>query len=200
MDCKFHFVMKTVPFCIMCLLFNVANQYSPPPNNNNTPTLRNEEEKSSVRVGTADLLTMMTKDEPNVDFTLALGADTFIDLVNGKWRRSEDVLRLVDYRIVVFRRLMKENDEESEQLKQQSDNDVQGCIAKLRQRVQSTTSQLAIRVTQIPDATNLIRGVNVSSSAVRCTTDEALLRQILSDDVLNFIKEKRMYAFQSQSR
>jgi hypothetical protein len=89
---------------------------------------------------------------------------------------------------------MKEDDEDSEQLKQ-SDNDVQECIAKLRQRVQSTTSQLAIRVTQIPDATNLMRGVSVSSSAARCTTDEALLRQILSDDVLNFIKEKRMYAF-----
>lgn len=138
---------------------------------------------------------MMTTDEPNVDFTLALGADTFIDLVNGKWRRSEDVLRLVDYRIVVFRRLMEEDDEESEQLKQQSDNDVQECIAKLRQRVQSTTSQLAITVTQIPAATNSIRGVSVSSSAARCTTDEALLRQILSDDVLKFIKERRMYAF-----
>ena len=134
---------------------------------------------------------MMTTDEPNVDFTLALGADTFIDLVNGKWRRSEDVLRLVDYRIVVFRRSMKEDDKESEQLKQQSDNDVHECIAKLRQRVQSTT----ITVTQIPAATNSIRGVSVSSSAARCTTDEALLRQILSDDVLKFIKERRMYAF-----
>jgi hypothetical protein len=184
---------------IVWLLINVAHttrycaQHSPP-NINNNPHSRNEEEKSSVRVGTADLLTMMTTDEPNVDFTLALGADTFIDLVNGKWRRSEDVLRLVGYRIVVFRRSMKEDDEDSEQLKQ-SDNDVQECIAKLGQRVQSTTSQLAIRVTQIPDATNLMRRVSVSSSAARCTTDEALLRQILSDDVLNFIKEKRMYAF-----
>ena len=194
--------MKTEPLCFMCLLFNVAHTshyfvlYIPHQTTSTTPQqLRNEEEKSSVRVGTADLLTMMTTDEPNVDFTLALGADTFIDLVNGKWRRSEDVLRLVDYRIVVFRRLMKEDDEESEQLKQQSDNDVQECIAKLRQRVQSTKSQLAIRVTQIPTATNLMRGVSVSSSAARCTTDEVLLRQILSDDVLNFIKEKRMYAF-----
>ena len=186
----------------MWLLFNVAHTshyfvlYIPHQTTTTTPQqLRNEEEKSSVRVGTADLLTTMTTDEPNVDFTLALGADTFIDLVNGKWRRSEDVLRLVDYRIVVFRRLMKEDDDESEQLKQQSDNDVQECIAKLRQRVQSTKSQLAIRVTQIPTATNLMRGVSVSSSAARCTTDEVLLRQILSDDVLNFIKEKRMYAF-----
>ena len=179
-----------------CSHFTLFCALHSPPNNTTTPQqLRNEEEKSTVRVGTADLLTTMTTDEPNVDFTLALGADTFIDLVNGKWRRSEDVLRLVDYRIVVFRRLMKEDDDESEQLKQQSDNDVQECIAKLRQRVQSTKSQLAIRVTQIPTATNLMRGVSVSSSAARCTTDEVLLRQILSDDVLNFIKEKRMYAF-----
>ena len=51
---------------------------------------------------------MLINDEPDVEFTLALGADTFIDLVNGKWRRSEDVLQLVGYRIVVFRRLSEE--------------------------------------------------------------------------------------------
>lgn len=202
MDCKFHYCFENsiILFCaapnrmlltLHIIMLNIHYQQQ----HRQQPHSRNEEEKSSVRVGTADLLAMMTTDEPNVDFTLALGADTFIDLVNGKWRRSEDVLRLVDYRIVVFRRLMEEDDEESEQLKQQSDNDVQECIAKLRQRVQSTTSQLAITVTQILAATNSIRGVSVSSSAARCTTDEALLRQILSDDVLKFIKERRMYAF-----
>jgi nicotinic acid mononucleotide adenylyltransferase len=54
---------------------------------------------------------MLTTDEPNVEFTLALGADTFVDLVNGKWRRSEDVLKLVEYRIVVFRRLIEEDND-----------------------------------------------------------------------------------------
>eukprot|EP00578_Thalassiosira_sp_NH16_P001204 CAMPEP_0181129862 /NCGR_PEP_ID=MMETSP1071-20121207/29552_1 /TAXON_ID=35127 /ORGANISM="Thalassiosira sp., Strain NH16" /LENGTH=176 /DNA_ID=CAMNT_0023215885 /DNA_START=46 /DNA_END=573 /DNA_ORIENTATION=+ len=70
-----------------------------------------EQEKSSLRIGTAELLEMVTHHEPTVDFTLALGTDTFIDLASGKWRRTEDVFRLVNYRMVVFRRLL-ENEEE----------------------------------------------------------------------------------------
>ena len=63
-----------------------------------------EQKKSSLRIGTADLLDMLTKNEPVVDFTIALGADTFIDLASGKWRRTEDVFRMVGYRMVVFSR------------------------------------------------------------------------------------------------
>ena len=163
-----------------------------------TLPFRDEEQKSSVRIGTADLLTMLTTDEPDVDFTLALGADTFIDLVNGKWRRSEDVLKLVEYRIVVFRRLIEgdDDDEAPEQVKQ-TDNEVQECIAYLRQRVLDSisTPEPTITVTQIPAATKSNMGVSVSSSAARSTTDETVLREILSDDVLNFMKEKKMYAF-----
>jgi nicotinic acid mononucleotide adenylyltransferase len=142
---------------------------------------------------------MLTTDEPNVEFTLALGADTFIDLVNGKWRRSEDVLKLVEYRIVVFRRFIEEgNDDDvsssaSDELKQY--DEVQRCIAKLRLRVDSTTTEPAITVTQIPTATKSNIGVSVSSSAARNTTDETVLRQILSADVLDYIRERKMYAF-----
>jgi len=152
-----------------------------------------EEHKESVRVGTADLLTMLITDEPNLEFTLALGADTFIDLVNGKWRRSEDVLQLVEYRIVVFRRLVEEDNASSEELKQH--DEVKECIAKLQQRVDSTTATTTITVTQIPSATKSDIGVSVSSSAARNTTDETVLREILSADVLDYIRERKMYAF-----
>lgn len=145
-------------------------------------------------MGTADLLTMLINDEPNVEFTFALGADTFIDLVNGKWRRSEEVLKLVEYRIVVFRRLIEEDNASSEEIQQH--DEVKECITKLQQRVDSTTPA-AITVTQIPSATATKSevGVSVSSSAARNTTDEVLLREILSEDVLDYIRERKMYAF-----
>jgi len=47
------------------------------------------------------LLDMLTTDEPNVDFAIALGSDTFIDLASVKWKRTEDVFKLVGHRIVV---------------------------------------------------------------------------------------------------
>lgn len=156
---------------------------------------RNDEQKQTVRVGTADLLTMLINEEPNIEFTLALGADTFIDLVNGKWRRSEEVLKLVEYRIVVFRRLTEEDNASSSSEEIQQHDEVKKCISKLQQRVDSTTTPAAITVTQIPSATKSEMGVSVSSSAARNTTDEALLREILSADVLGYIRERKMYAF-----
>ena len=140
---------------------------------------------------------MLINDEPDVEFTLALGADTFIDLVNGKWRRSEDVLQLVGYRIVVFRRLSEEGSASStsdEELKQQ--DAVKECIAKLQQRMDSkTATTTAITLTQIPSTTKTEIGVSVSSSAARNTTDEKVLREILSADVLDYVRERKMYAF-----
>ena len=152
---------------------------------------RDDKQKESVRVGTADLLTMLINDEPNIEFTLALGADTFIDLVNGKWRRSEEVLKLVEHRIVVFRRLTEEDNASSEEIQQH--DEVKECITKLQQRVDSTTPA-SITVTQI-SATKSEMGVSVSSSAARNTTDEAILREILSANVLDYIRERKMYAF-----
>jgi hypothetical protein len=46
-------------------------------------------------------LDMLTTDEPNVDFAIALGLDTFIDLASVKWKRTEDVFKLVGHWIVV---------------------------------------------------------------------------------------------------
>ena len=137
---------------------------------------------------------MLITEEPNIEFTLALGADTFKDLVNGKWRRSEEVLQLVEYRIVVFRRLGEEdNNSSSTQLKQQ-DEEVQECIEKLNLRVDATaTNPVNITVTQLPALCRT--GVNVSSSAARNTTNETELLEILSTDVIDYIRERKMYAF-----
>lgn len=60
--------------------------------------------ETTMRVGTADLLDMLKLEEPDSEFTFCMGADTFIDLTDWKWKRSRDVLRLLEGRIIVFQR------------------------------------------------------------------------------------------------
>lgn len=63
-----------------------------------------EDLSSTLRVGTADLLDMLLQEEPDTDFYFAMGADTFMDLTDWKWKRSKDVFKLLEGRIVTFER------------------------------------------------------------------------------------------------
>lgn len=160
--------------------------------------LRNDNEKASLRVGTADLLDMLIADEPDTDFSFALGADTFMDLTTFKWRRSHDVLDLFGGRLIVIYRLL---DNESNFCQ----NDLQERIAKVnadqcrKEEVGSDGNSMnacsgggsngPARLLQIPTLTA------TSSSLVRSTTDEAVLKDLLVPNVLEFIKEKELYAF-----
>uniref|UniRef100_A0A7R9U1C6 Cytidyltransferase-like domain-containing protein n=1 Tax=Pinguiococcus pyrenoidosus TaxID=172671 RepID=A0A7R9U1C6_9STRA len=56
----------------------------------------------SLRVGTADVLDYLSERHPEKSFSFLMGADTYRDLVSGKWRRSEELLRRLSF--VVFRR------------------------------------------------------------------------------------------------
>lgn len=155
--------------------------------------IRNEEQKSKVRIGTADILTMLTTNEPNVEFTWALGADTFLDLASGKWRRTDEVFQLVGHRMVVFKRLFEGTDLGSGEIndgkKNEQDHD------KLLSESAEKWSKLdedgnpTIRIVRIPSLTE------ASSSTVRKTSDEIKLRKLLTDDVLSFVKERKMYSF-----
>ena len=86
--------------------------------------------------------------------------------------------------MVVFRRLPEENggqigdDEGKDELLQQS-------VAKW-QLIDATQS--SIRIIQIPILSN------VSSSVVRRTSDETTLREMLSIEVLEYVKRNQMYA------
>ncbi|KAL7476348.1 hypothetical protein ACHAW6_002218 [Cyclotella cf. meneghiniana] len=139
-----------------------------------------DNEKSSLRVGTADILTMLTSNEPEVDFTLALGADTFIDLANGKWRRTEEVFKHVGHRVIVFRRLSENNNgpEKEEQ--------IQRGIAKWELLNEAVSS---IRLVGIPSLTD------ASSSTARSTTDETILSKLVTKSILEYIKQNKLYAF-----
>ncbi|KAL9182305.1 hypothetical protein ACHAXT_012957 [Thalassiosira profunda] len=145
-----------------------------------------ETEKATIRIGTADLLDMLTKEEPEVDFTLALGADTFIDLASGKWRRTDDVFNLVGRRMIVFRR--KESDDGGTDALE-GDRLLRESIAKWQQ---PNDTQPSIQLIQIPALSD------VSASAVRRSTDEAELKAMLSSNVLEYLQQNRMYSFSSE--
>lgn len=70
-----------------------------------------------ISVGTADLLEhyqqsnndTANEEQASAQYTLCLGMDTFLDLMTGKWRRTQDILDLVQGRFVVLYR--KEGDD-----------------------------------------------------------------------------------------
>eukprot|EP00978_Attheya_sp_CCMP212_P023348 scaffold71399_cov72-Attheya_sp.AAC.1 len=134
-----------------------------------------EEERKRLRVGTADLLDMLRNSNPNVDFSLMLGSDTFLDLTSWKWRRSRDVIQLVEGRLLVIQR--------------------KGVIenTKVDQKL-----QLVNEMVQDPNAaqTLLISSLSsVSSTLVRSSTDEQLLNDSITPDVLQYMKDNKLYAF-----
>ena len=164
-----------------------------------------DEQKPCIRIGTADLLDMLTTNEPNVDFTLALGSDTFIDLASGKWKRTEDVFKLLGHRLVVFRRKRRRREvlghdgnnhneraapmtEEDAGVLYENEKLIQDLIAKW-QIINPSTQSSSIKLVCIPTLTN------VSSSAVRQSTDEQVLRDMVSQSVLDYIIEHKLYAF-----
>jgi nicotinic acid mononucleotide adenylyltransferase len=138
-------------------------------------TSRPEEEKKSLHVGTAELLEMLIKNEPESDFTFCLGADTFLDLTEWKWRRSRDVLRLLGGRLLVVNR--------------------KGITANLEERV--------AKVNETESANAVLLNVpslnEVSSSAVRSCTHVEKLQEMLSGGVFEYMQTNRLYAFSDES-
>ena len=45
--------------------------------------------------GTIDIIRCLRRDHPGVDFALLLGADTYRDLLEGRWKESEALLEMV---------------------------------------------------------------------------------------------------------
>ena len=136
---------------------------------------RSEQEKGSLRVGTADLMEMLIEEEPESDFTFCLGADTFLDLTEWKWKRSRDVLRLLGGRILVLNR--------------------KGVEANLEERVE--------RVNESESGNAVLLNVpslkEVSSSAVRSCAQIEKLQEMITSGVFDYIKTNRLYTFGDES-
>ena len=136
------------------------------------------EEKSKLKVGTADLLDMLLGGADELELTLSLGADTFMNLTEWKWLRSKDIFKLTNGRIIIFMRKEEEMVTEDrlleriEEIKQKfaEDSDIDGNNIQLL-----TVSTLT----------------EISSSAVRKSkeTDD------LMPGVSAYIKEHNLYAF-----
>ena len=168
----------------------------------------------NIKIGTADILDMLTTHEPNVDFTLALGSDTFIDLASGKWKRTEDVFTLIGHRIVVFHRKRRRKTastgivnvgnhggnetnhasatpmsvEDAASLDEDDEKLLHDLVAKW-QIINPSTQSSSIQTVTIPTLTN------VSSSAVRQSTDVEALKEMISESVLDYIRQHKLYAF-----
>jgi nicotinic acid mononucleotide adenylyltransferase len=127
---------------------------------------------------------MLTTNEPNVDFTLALGTDTFVDLASGKWRRTAEVFKLVGHRMIVFRRHSVHDGAAEEDIIQQH-------IAKW-QIFNGTTP--SIRLVEIPSL------ADVSSSIVRSTNDESILNDMVTPPILEYMKQNKLYTFEEGGR
>lgn len=159
-----------------------------------------EEEKASLRVGTADLLEMLMGDEesgsgtrqntnapPTTEFSFCLGADTFLDLTAWKWKRSRDVLRLLEGRLVVVNR--KQDHHHQQQEKQEETRPIDA----LRERIDE------INATPLANGKIVVMDVpslgDVSSSKVRNAVDKDLVKNVLSPGVFEYVVTHKLYGF-----
>jgi len=121
---------------------------------------------------------MLTVQEPETDFTFAMGADTFMDLTEWKWRRSRDVLRLLGGRIVAFDRMGTVGD----------------GVTSLRDRVATMNAPQgdATHHVRILPVTNL---TDVSSTMIRAIRTPSALNGLVDPAVATYILNEKLYGF-----
>lgn len=113
------------------------------------------EPEEHARIGTIDVVRRLHVDHPDAGLSLLLGGDTYRDLMAGKWRESDALVKLVP--IIVIARA--------------------GA---------STGAQGEIVIPGLTD---------ISSSAVRRSSDLEFLGRALQPQVLDYIRGHRLYAF-----
>jgi len=120
-----------------------------------------------------------------------LGADTFVDLTDGRWRESRRVLDLLEGRILVFVRPSSrsasttQRQEDDSTSPDENDND-SGNLPDLEDRIGRVPNARLLRVDHLED---------VSSSQVRSCDDVSQLERMVVPDVLDYIREHELYAF-----
>jgi nicotinic acid mononucleotide adenylyltransferase len=123
----------------------------------------------------------------SVEYTLALGDDTFMDLSEWKWRRSKDIIEILQGRIVIFRRLTKVDTSKTKGPVDDKLKDRINLIAdELKQTCPDLKHNLCIMDVELSP---------ISSSLARECKGEEGLSSMLSDKVVNYIKDHKMYAF-----
>lgn len=148
-----------------------------------------ENNQGERRVGTADLLDFIKINDKNcgavVEYTLALGSDTFIDLMDLKWKRSKDVIDHVEGRFLVICRPSKQLE------KQELHHKLLNRNIDLLNENFSNRNEPPAKILHIPEL------LCVSSTDARVSNNEAVLNQIIEPAILLYIKRKKLYAFSS---
>jgi nicotinic acid mononucleotide adenylyltransferase len=170
-----------------------------------------ESEREKVSVGTAVLLDYLMSAYPNYKFYFCLGADSFVDLVNGKWQQTDRILNELLFerhtriyksprRIVVLYR---------SQTKMLSDHDNNSTMTAVATSANTDAPSLSLPHS-FDYIESLVQGYraqllcmdraedNVSSTLVRNCLDVTKLRDnpaIILPEVLQYIEEHKLYQF-----
>jgi len=151
--------------------------------------ITSESEKMKLRVGTFDLLDYLDEENRNKgvkeEFTLAMGADTFMDLTTlKKWKKPKEIILMVEGRFVVKLRLGENSFSESQILER---------IKTVNRSFQEEIPSFQMRVELITESSS-----DTSSTAARETRDEEQLARYLDKNVIDYIKTNNLYMFSSQ--
>jgi nicotinic acid mononucleotide adenylyltransferase len=187
---------------------------------NNKDGVITEEERSNLRVGTADLLEMLIKQEQqqqegnteeevlHAEFSFCLGADTFMDLTDWKWNRSKDVLKLLDGRLVVVNRKQHDNKQQQEgnnnheqkqeelELELELELEQKKLMILLRQRIDYINTSLngQVILLDVPTLGNISSSMARSMLSSKNGGDQIEnLKNTLPLTVVDYIRKHKLY-------
>jgi nicotinic acid mononucleotide adenylyltransferase len=169
-----------------------------------------------ISVGTAALLDYLKIEYPTNEFYFCLGADSFFDLVDGKWQQSDRILNellynnkndnnnIIKRRIVVSYRsntieVHGNNNNDTTNLKKQEPLADDTYYTKLQTVVKEYGVQLIqINYNQSNQNNTKNHPSNVSSTFVRTCSDISILQNntyIIIPSVLDYIQQHKLYQF-----
>ena len=207
---------------ILLFLSFFFRSYSSPPSSDDdtttstTTTTTSPSSSPLPSFGTANLLAYLhaTATIPNTKFVLALGADAFIDCLQGKWKESDRVLQQVHGFLVFARQptnttttttttmyTTMAKDGEGEKMSQEETtlSSISAVSSSSSQHYDDTILQDCLQRANTHTAGNTrLLSVNhlqaISSSQVRDSTDLNVWKQVVPQSVLDYVLEHELYA------
>ncbi len=138
-----------------------------------------------MRVGTFDLLQYLYEQNRNrkvkEEFTLAMGADTFMDLLGHKWKNSKEIIIMLGGRFVVKLREGENSFSKSQIIEK---------IEEVNKEFQGVSPSFYLKVQLLTECVS-----DTSSTAARETSDEKELARYLDKNVIEYIKANHLYRF-----
>mmetsp|Transcript_11105 Transcript_11105/g.12264 ORF Transcript_11105/g.12264 Transcript_11105/m.12264 type:complete len:278 (-) Transcript_11105:141-974(-) len=147
------------------------------------------------RLGTIDLLEFLIKEYEveniHPEFTLAMGADTFMDLLSKKWRRWNDIIQTVQGRFVVkIRGTTNDDSINEEKLKKSVLEKIDEYNEKHMDACSCLPASYSLNVQFLEGAVS-----NTSSSGLRENGSELFWKECLTKEVFEYISHNELYCF-----